>query len=160
MVGNLVALLTTLKGLPLTYNSDMQEDKERLFDTVDTVRATTTILAAMLRDTAVNSKACSAAVKDPNLLVTDLVDWLVLEGMPFRKAHHVVGRIVAVAEAKNKRVNQLSPGELSAIDKKLTKDALSVFDIKNAMNRRTVTGSPGNAEINRRLAYWHEFLEH
>jgi len=160
VVGNLMALLTTLKGLPLTYNSDMQEDKERLFDTVDTVRATTTILAAMLRDTAVNSKACSAAVKDPNLLTTDLVDWLVLEGMPFRKAHHVVGRIIAVAEAKHKRVNQLSPSELSAIDKKLTKDALSVFDIKNAMKRRTATGSPGDVEINRRLAYWHDFLEH
>ena len=68
VVGNLVSLLTTLKGLPLTYNSDLQEDKERLFDTVDTVRATVTILAAMLRDTAVNDDACATAVDDPNLL--------------------------------------------------------------------------------------------
>jgi argininosuccinate lyase len=160
VVGNLVALLTTLKGLPLTYNSDMQEDKERLFDTVDTVRATTTILAPLLRDTAVNSKACAAAVKDPILLATDLVDWLVLEGMPFRKAHHVVGKIVAVAEAKKKRIDQLSPRELSAIDKKLTKGALSVLDLKTAMKRRRVIGAPSDVEVDRRLAYWREFLDH
>ena len=80
--------------------------------------------------------------------------------MPFRKSHHVVGRIVAVAEAKKKRIDQLTSRELSAIDKKLNKSALSVFSIKNAMNGRTTTGSPGDAEIDRRLAYWHEFLEH
>ena len=160
VVGNLVSLLTTLKGLPLTYNSDMQEDKERLFDTVDTVRATVNILAAMLRDTEVNARTCAKAVKDPNLLATDLVDWLVLAGMPFRKAHHVVGKIVAVAEAKKKRIDQLSPRELSTIDKKLTKDALSVFDLKTAMKRRTAIGAPGDLEVDRRLAYWREFLEH
>jgi argininosuccinate lyase len=160
VVGNLVSLLTTLKGLPLTYNSDMQEDKERLFDTVDTVRATVNILAAMLRDTEVNTRTCAKAVKDPNLLATDLVDWLVLAGMPFRKAHHVVGKIVAVAETKKKRIDQLTPRELAAIDKKLTKDALSVFDLKTAMKRRTAIGAPGDAELDRRLTYWREFLEH
>ncbi len=160
VVGNLVALLTTLKGLPLTYNSDMQEDKERLFDTVDTVRATTTMLAAMLRDTDVNAKACAKAVKDPNLLATDLVDWLVLKGMPFRKAHHVVGKIVALAESKKKRIDQLTPRELSSIDKKLTKDALSIFDLKKAMKRRQPIGSPSDIEVDRRLAYWREFLDH
>ena len=98
-------------------------------------------------------------MKDPNLLATDLVDWLVLAGMPFRKAHHVVGKIVAVAETKKKRIDQLTPRELSAIDKKLTKDALSVFDLKTAMKRRTALerrrcgGGPA-------LAYWREFLEH
>ena len=160
VVGNLIALLTTLKGLPLTYNSDMQEDKERLFDSVDTVRATTTILAAMLRDTKVNVKVCAKAVKDPNLLATDLVDWLTLKGMPFRKAHHVVGKIVALAESKKKRINQLTPRELGSIDKKLTKDALSVFSLKTAMKQRTSTGTPGDTEVDKRLAYWHEFLEH
>jgi argininosuccinate lyase len=160
VVGNLVALLTTLKGLPLSYNSDMQEDKERLFDTVDTVRATTTILAAMLRDTEVNVKVCAKAVKDPNLLATDLVDWLVLKDMPFRKAHHVVGKIVALAESKKKRIDQLTPRELGSIDKKLTKDALSVFSLKAAMKQRTSTGTPGDVEVDKRLAYWHEFLEH
>ena len=159
VVGNLVSLLTTLKGLPLTYNSDMQEDKERLFDTVDTVRATVNILAAMLRDTEVNTRTCAKAVKDPNLLATDLVDWLVLAGMPFRKAHHVVGKIVAVAETE-KRIDQLTPRELSAIDKKLTKDALSVFDLKNRdetphghWSARRCGGGPAPG-------LWREFLEH
>ena len=160
VIGNLVSLLTTLKGLPLTYNSDLQEDKERLFDTVDTVRATVPILAAMLRDTAVNRKACAEAVNDPNLLATDLVDWLVLEGMPFRKAHHVVGKLIALAEAKKKRLNQLTPAQLKQVDKKLTKDALKVFDLKTAMANRTVIGAPGKAELNRRLAYWNKFLHH
>ena len=160
VIGNLVSLLTTLKGLPLTYNSDLQEDKERLFDTVDTVRATVPILAAMLRDTAVNTKACAAAVNDPSLLATDLVDWLVLEGMPFRKAHHVVGKLIALAEAKRKRLNQLTPAQLKQVDKKLTKDALKVFDLKTAMANRTVIGAPGKAELKLRLAYWNKFLRH
>jgi len=160
VIGNLVSLLTTLKGLPLTYNSDLQEDKERLFDTVDTVRATVPILAAMLRDTAVNTKACAAAVNDPSLLATDLVDWLVLEGMPFRKAHHVVGKLIALAEAKRKRLNQLTPAQLKQVDKKLTKDALKVFDLKTAMANRTVIGAPGKTELKLRLAYWNKFLRH
>ena len=160
VIGNLVSLLTTLKGLPLTYNSDLQEDKERLFDTVDTVRATVPILAAMLRDTAVNTKACAATVNDPSLLATDLVDWLVLEGMPFRKAHHVVGKLIALAEAKRKRLNQLTPAQLKQVDKKLTKDALKVFDLKTAMANRTVIGAPGKAELKLRLAYWNKFLRH
>ena len=160
VIGNLVSLLTTLKGLPLTYNSDLQEDKERLFDTVDTVRATVPILAAMLRDTAVNTKACAAAVNDPSLLATDLVDWLVLRGMPFRKAHHVVGKLIALAEAKKKQLDQLTPTQLKQVDKKLTKDALKVFDLKTAMANRTVIGAPGKAELKRRLAYWNKFLRH
>jgi argininosuccinate lyase len=160
VVGNLVSLLVTLKGLPLTYNSDLQEDKERLFDTTDTVRSTVRILAAMLRDTAVNTGACAAAVDDPNLLATDLVDWLVLNGTAFRKAHHVVGKLVAIAEAKGKRLDKLTPAELKQADKKLTKDAMKVFDLKAAMAHRTVPGSPGIAELKSRLAYWHKFLRH
>ncbi|HUE35888.1 MAG TPA: argininosuccinate lyase, partial [Candidatus Acidoferrum sp.] len=98
VIGNLVALLTLLKGLPMTYNRDLQEDKERLFDAVDTVRATTRLMAAMLRNTKVNRAACERAVSDPALLATDLADYLVRKGMPFRQAHHVVGAVVALAE--------------------------------------------------------------
>ena len=160
VVGNLVSLLTTLKGLPLTYNSDLQEDKERLFDTMDTVRATVTILAAMLRDTAVNDDACATAVDDPNLLATDLVDWLVLQGMPFRKAHHVIGKLVALAEQKGKRLDELTPAQLKKVDAKLTKDALKVFDLKTAMERRTVIGAPNPDQVRERLDYWTHFLRH
>ena len=160
VTGNLVALLTTLKGLPLTYNSDLQEDKEQLFDTCDTVRSTVRILAAMLRDTKVNTDACTMAASDPNLLATDLADWLVEQGTPFREAHHVVGEVVALGEKKNKPLNELTAVELKKVDKRLTKAALKVFDLKMALDRRTATGSPSAREIKRRLAYWHKFLRH
>jgi argininosuccinate lyase len=160
VTGNLVALLTTLKGLPLTYNSDLQEDKERLFDTCDTVRATVRILAAMLRDTKVNTDACAMAASDPNLLATDLADWLVEQGTPFREAHHVVGEVVALGEKKNKPLNELTAVELKKVDKRLTKEALKVFDLKIALDRRTATGSPSARGIKQRLAYWHKFLRH
>ncbi|MBL67911.1 MAG: argininosuccinate lyase [Verrucomicrobiales bacterium] len=160
VAGNLVALLTTLKGLPLTYNSDLQEDKERLFDSCDTARNTTRILAAMLRDTAVNEAACAKAADDPNLLATDLVDWLVEQGTPFRDAHHVVGAVVALAEKKRKRLDKLTAAELKKADKRLTREALQVFDLKTALDRRTAIGAPGTAEVKRRLAHWHKFLRH
>jgi len=160
VTGSLVSLLTTLKGLPLTYNSDLQEDKEQLFDTCDTVRSTVRILAAMLRDTKVNTDACAMAASDPNLLATDLADWLVEQGTPFREAHHVVGEVVALGEKKNKPLNELTAVELKKVDKRLTKEALKVFDLKMALDRRTATGSPSAREIKRRLAYWHKFLRH
>jgi argininosuccinate lyase len=101
--GNLMSLLTLLKGLPMTYNRDLQEDKERLFDTADTVRASTRIFSAMLRHVKINRAACAEAVGDYSLLVTDLVDYLVIrKGMPFRQAHHVVGAVFTDAEKISK----------------------------------------------------------
>src|SRR5271155_196080 len=111
VVGNLMALLTLLKGLPMTYNRDLQEDKERVFDTVDTVRATTRIFSAMLRNVKINRAACATAASDPALLATDLADYLVKKGMPFRQAHHVVGAVVALAEKIGKPLNQLTLAE-------------------------------------------------
>jgi argininosuccinate lyase len=97
--GNLMSLLTLLKGLPMTYNRDLQEDKERLFDTADTVRATTRLMAAMLRNTKINKAKCDEAAGDQALLVTDLVDYLVVQKkMPFRQAHHIVGAVFADSE--------------------------------------------------------------
>ena len=154
VVGNLMALLTLLKGLPMTYNRDLQEDKERLFDTVDTVRATTRLLAAMLRHTKVNKAACAAAAGDPALLATDLADYLVRKGMAFRPAHHVVGAVVALAEKAGKPLNQLSLAELQSVDKTFGRDALGVFDLKKAMASRNITGAPGTKEVAKQLARW------
>src|SRR5271169_954933 len=108
VIGNLVAMLTLLKGLPMTYNRDLQEDKERLFDTADTIRATVRIVAAMLQNIKMNRSACETAVNDPALLATDLADYLVRKGMPFRQAHHVVGSVVALAERLGKSLNRLT----------------------------------------------------
>src|SRR5207302_9282875 len=95
LYGNLVSLLTTLKGLPLTYNRDMQEDKEPVFDSVDTIKAALEICAAMLREVKVNAARAADAVSDPMLLATDLADYLVKRGVPFRHAHEIIGKLVA-----------------------------------------------------------------
>jgi argininosuccinate lyase len=159
VIGNLVALLTLLKGLPMTYNRDLQEDKERLFDTADTVRATTRLLAAMLHHTKVNPAACAAAASDPALLATDLADYLVRKGMPFRQAHHAVGAVVALAEKTGKPLNKLTLAELQSVNpvtgtKFFGRDALGVFDLKRAMAKRNLTGAPGTKEVAKQLARW------
>jgi argininosuccinate lyase len=156
--GNLMSLLTLLKGLPMTYNRDLQEDKERLFDSADTVRAAARLMAAMLRNTAINRAACAAAAGDPALLATDLADYLVRKGMAFRQAHHAVGAVVALAEKTGKPLNKLSFTELQSVDKNFGRDALGVFDLQHAMSKRNLTGAPGTKEVAKQLARWREQL--
>ena len=158
VVGNLMALLTLLKGLPMTYNRDLQEDKERLFDTADTVRATTRILAAMLRNTTVNAAACERAAADPLLLATDLADHLVTQGLPFREAHHVVGQVVALAEQAGRPLTALSLAELRAVHPAFGDAALSALDLRRAMGRRRLVGAPGTGEVRRQLLRWQRQL--
>jgi len=161
--GNLMALLTLLKGLPMTYNRDLQEDKERLFDTADTVRACVRLMSAMLLNTTVNKAACLAAASDPALLATDLADYLVKKGLPFRKAHHVVGGVVALAEAEGKALNQLTLADLQSVDpvtgsKYFGRDALGVFDLSRAMAKRNLPGAPGTKEVAKQLGRWSKLL--
>jgi argininosuccinate lyase len=157
--GNLMALLTLLKGLPMTYNRDLQEDKERVFDTADTVRATVRIVAAMLQNTKVNRTTCAAAASDPALLATDLADYLVRKGMPFRQAHHAVGAVVALAEKFGKPLNRLTLAELQSVDKTFGQDALGVFNLPRAMAKRNLTAAPGTKEVAKQLARWWEILQ-
>ncbi len=152
--GNLISLLTLLKGLPMTYNRDLQEDKERLFDTADTVRATTRLMAAMLNHTTVNQTACATAASDPALLATDLADYLVRKGMAFRPAHHVVGAVVALAEKTGKRLNELTLTELKSVNNTFSSDALAVFNLQTAMAQRNLTGAPGTKEVAKQLVRW------
>jgi argininosuccinate lyase len=154
VIGNLVALLTLLKGLPMTYNRDLQEDKERLFDTADTVRAVVRLCAAMLDHTHVKRETCRAAASDPALLATDLADYLVRKGLPFRQAHHAVGALVALAERLGKPLNRLTLAELRSVESKFGEDALEAFDLKDAMARRRLTGAPGTREVRKQLARW------
>ena len=158
VIGNLVSLLVLLKGLPMTYNRDLQEDKERLFDTADTVRATVRIITAMLPHIHVQYAACEAAASDPALLATDLADYLVRKGMPFRKAHHVVGLVVAVAEKKGRLLNQLTLAELQSVDRSFGRDAPDIFDLGRAMAKRTLVGAPGTKEVREQLARWRRQL--
>jgi argininosuccinate lyase len=154
VIGNLVSLLTLLKGLPMTYNRDLQEDKERLFDSADTVRACVRLMAAMLANTTVNAAACAAAASDPLLLATDLADYLVSKGMPFRQAHHVVGAVVALAERSGQPLDRFSLAELQGVDKHFGPDAKAIFKLKKAMARRRLTGAPGTNEVKKQLTRW------
>ena len=158
VVGNLVALLTLLKGLPMTYNRDLQEDKERLFDTSDTVRSTVRITAAMLPEIEVNTSVCQAAAADPGLLATELADYLVTKGVPFRQAHHLVGAAVARAEKAGQRLDQLTLADFRAIDPRFGPEALKLFDVRAALSRRKLPGAPGPLEIKRQLSRWRKRL--
>jgi argininosuccinate lyase len=158
VIGNLMALLTLLKGLPMTYNRDLQEDKERLFDTADTVRACVRLMAAMLANSRVNPAACAAGAADPLLLATDLADYLVSKGMPFRQAHHVVGALVSLAEKLGKPLDRLSMAEFNSVDKNFGPDALELFDLKTAMDRRQIIGAPGTKEVMKQLTRWQRLL--
>jgi argininosuccinate lyase len=159
VIGNLVALMTLLKGLPMTYNRDLQEDKERLFDSADTLRACVRVMAAMLRHTTVNVAVCQAAASDPYLLATDLADYLVTKGVAFREAHHAVGAVVALAEKLEKPLNHLTLPELRSVDRHFGPAVTGVFDLAAAMARRRLPGSPGTGEVRKQLARWRKVLE-
>ena len=158
VIGNLVAVLTLLKGLPMTYNRDLQEDKERLFDSADTVRACVCVMAAMLLHTEVNATVCRAAANDPQLLATDLADYLVRKGTPFRQAHHRVGAVVALAEKAGRPLDQLTLAEFQSVDPRFGPDVTGVFDLERAMARRQLTGAPGTAEVRKQIQRWKKVL--
>jgi argininosuccinate lyase len=158
VIGALMGLLTLLKGLPMTYNRDLQEDKEQLFDAVDTIRGTVRIVAGMIRHTEVNASACAAAAADSSLLATDLADYLVRKGMPFRQAHHVVGALVATAEKKHKKLHELTLAEFQEVSAQFSADVLELFDLGSAMKHRSLTGAPGPKEVKRQLSRWSKLL--
>jgi len=156
--GNLMSLLTLLKGLPMTYNRDLQEDKERLFDSADTVRNASRLMAGMISNTKVNAGKCLAAAADPALLATDLADALVRNGMPFRQAHQIVGAAVAAAARLGRPLDQLTPQQWQEIAPAFEGGVLEVFDLKKAMARRNLAGAPGPQQVARQLARWRKIL--
>jgi argininosuccinate lyase len=158
VIGNLMSLLTLLKGLPMSYNRDLQEDKEPMFDTADTVRACVRLMAGMLQTATVNRAACQAAAADPALLATDLADYLVRKGLPFRQAHHLVGQVVAAAEKLGRPISELSLEQLRAISPRFEKDAAAVFDLTEAMARRDLPGAPAARQVAGQLSRWRKIL--
>ena len=152
--GNLLALLTVLKGLPMTYNRDMQEDKEPVFDSIDTVKAALAIDTPMLGSIRANPEACARAVADPLLLATDLADYLVKRGVPFRHAHEVIGRAVALAAERRCPLPQLSLADFQALSPAFAEDLFDCFDLTRAMSARTAIGAPSPENIAAQLARW------
>jgi argininosuccinate lyase len=116
-------------------------------------------MAGMLERTTVNTAVCQAAAADPQLLATDLADYLVRKGVPFRKAHHAVGAAVSLAEKLKLTLDRLPLADLRAIDPHFAADVTAVFDLQQAMTRRRLVGSPGSAEVRKQLARWKERLK-
>ncbi|MFA7345032.1 MAG: argininosuccinate lyase [Terrimicrobiaceae bacterium] len=155
LYGNLIGLLTTMKGLPLTYNRDMQEDKEGVFDSIDTVLDTLAIFAEMLAAASLREDRARSAASDPLLLATDLADRLVEGGVPFRQAHGTVGKLVALAQEAGVSLDKLDPAEFLAASAVLTPGVVAAtFDLDSAMKARRATGAPSPDNVARELARW------
>jgi argininosuccinate lyase len=156
--GNLHTLLTLMKGLPMTYNRDLQEDKPPVFDSFDQASICAEVLAGTVAGMTFNRERCLAAVSDPALLATDLADYLVSRGVPFRDAHHAVGAVVALAERKGCQLPELSNAEVGRLHPGFGTDWSSVFDLNRAVGMRKGTGMPGPAQVARQFARWEKLL--
>jgi argininosuccinate lyase len=158
LYGNLIALLTVLKGLPMTYNRDMQEDKEPLFDSIDTVDLTLALYAEMLDCAKVNAARAAAAVADPLLLATDLTDYLVRKGVPFREAHEIVGKLVGEAGRQGVPLNELPASAYREASAAFGDDVAQVFDLPSALAARQAAGAPSAKNVRARLEHWRSAL--
>ena len=157
--GHLMALLTTMKGLPLTYNRDMQEDKEGLFDAIDTVQMTLMTLTAMLATLKPRPERMAAAASDPALMATDLAEWLVRNGVPFRDAHHQVGRFVGFCAEHGLSLNQATLEQMRQSIPAATAECLELFDAGRSVAARDLLGGTAPAQVARQLAFWRERLQ-
>jgi argininosuccinate lyase len=150
MVGHLVALLTTLKGLPSTYNKDLQEDKEPLFDALDTLKLALTVAAGVVRTLKVNAEAMAAALDDA-MLATDLADYLVRRGVPFRQSHELVGRAVRRAETLALPLRELPLVEFQAISDAFESDLCAVFDHRRSVEARDSYGGTATTAVRQQI---------
>jgi argininosuccinate lyase len=158
LIGNLVALLTTLKGLPMTYNRDMQEDKESVFDSVDQVKMALTAFAGMIPEIEIDSDRTRQAASDPGLLATDLADYLVLRGLPFRQAHEVIGKLVAYSLQQKRGFADLKLKEFQEFSDKFEADVFQVLDLDRAIDSRTGIGAPSRINVAAELEAWNAIL--
>ena len=159
LYGNLLSILTTLKALRSSYNRDMQEDKEALFDSVDTVRAALEVFSAMLPKIEINRSRMEAAASDANLLATDLAEYLVKKGTPFREAHEIVGKLVAHAAKTKSPLNQIPIAKLKKASPLFDIDVANVFDVRRSLAARTAIGAPAPGNVAAQIARWHKLLD-
>jgi argininosuccinate lyase len=148
MFGNLMSLLTTMKGLPLAYNKDMQEDKEPVFDTVENLMVCLLACTGMVKDFAVDKAQMAQAAGQAYANATDLADWLVRElKMPFRDAHHATARLVKLATEKKKPLEALSLKEMQTVEKRLRQDVFAVLSPADSATSRTSFGGTAPANV-------------
>ncbi|MDP7545830.1 MAG: argininosuccinate lyase [Alphaproteobacteria bacterium] len=148
VIGDLTALLVVMKGLPMTYSKDMQEDKEPVFEVADTLALTVPAMTGMLGDLLVKEEAMEAAAGQGFATATDLADWLVRElGLPFRQAHHVTGSLVKLAEAQGVDLDGLSLADMQAVEGGITKAVFGVLGVRNSVSSRISHGGTAPAQV-------------
>ena len=147
VIGNLVALLTLMKSLPLAYNRDMQEDKKPLFDVSDTLKACIEVYIQMLPAIKINKNKMRQATEKGFLNATDMADYLVTKGMPFREAHNCVGKAVSYALGKNKELHELSLAELKDFSSLIEGDISDFLTVEQMINRRKSFGGTSTENV-------------
>ncbi|AWI82383.1 argininosuccinate lyase [Alloyangia pacifica] len=154
-----VALLMVMKGLPLAYSKDMQEDKEQVFDAADNLMLALAAMEGMVRDMTANVANLEAAAASGFSTATDLADWLVREtGLPFREAHHVTGALVAMAEKKGCDLSDLSLEEMQSVNGTITEGIFDVLGVHNSVASRMSYGGTAPARVREQVARWKEIL--
>ena len=160
IIGAFNALAIVMKGLPLTYSKDMQEDKEQVFDALDNMALAIAAMAGMVRDMKPNREAMRAAAATGFSTATDLADWLVQKlKLPFREAHHVSGRIVAAAEKKKVLLSELSLAELQTVHAKIDASVFKVLSVEASVKSRTSFGATAPANVARAAKRWLKILK-
>ncbi|WP_417249724.1 argininosuccinate lyase [Celeribacter sp.] len=159
IMGAMVALFTVMKGLPLAYSKDMQEDKEQVFDAADNLMLALAAMTGMVSDMNANVDNLRAAAASGFSTATDLADWLVREaGMPFREAHHVTGALVAMAEEKGCDLPDLSLEEMQSVNAAITIGVFDVLTVENSVKSRTSYGGTAPSQVRAQIARWKEVL--
>ena len=160
ILGAFTSLAMVMKGLPLTYSKDMQEDKEPTFDAIDSLALAIAAMEGMVNDLVPNKIAMRTAAASGYSTATDLADWLVQAlNMPFRDAHHVTGRIVAMAEKKQCRLDELSLADLQSIEPRITKQAFKVLMVENSVALRRSFGGTSPQNVRKAASRWHKILK-
>ncbi len=154
LVGNLMTLLTTIKGLPMTYNRDLQEDKEPLFDSIDQIKLALEVFAEMMAVAKVREERTLAATSDPFLLATDLADYLVLKGVPFRDAHEIIGKLTAHSIKERRDFPDFRLDEYREFSTAFEGDVYRVLDIKTALKARKAIGAPSPGNVSKQITKW------
>lgn len=159
IMGALTSLTIVMKGLPLAYSKDMQEDKEPVFDAFDALEVGLAAMAGMISDMSPNKARLAEAAGAAYATATDLADWLVMRlNMPFREAHHVTGRVVAFAERKNLTLDALSLADMQSIEPRITEDVYSVLSPLASASSRTSYGGTAPSEVKKQVKRWRENL--
>lgn len=159
ILGSTVALFTVMKGLPLAYSKDMQEDKEQVFDAADTLELALAAMTGMISDLTVNRDKLEAAAASGFSTATDLADWLVREaGLPFRDAHHVTGVLVAMAEKRGVDLPDLTLADMQSVNPAITEDVFRVLGVHNSVASRQSYGGTSPVQVRAQIARWREIL--